>query len=175
MWNRAVLLALFSLTTISFGLGQNRDVDSQTLRDILTELRAIHNDIRINETTQLLVAELQLQQNVVNRATENTDNARSKLDGIHRDQKSIAIDLQHNQEMLDKSTSEDEKKGISEAIERTKSNGAALKAVEHDLNTELVDKQQRLETAQTKLDEIENELKTAISRLQPVRKDGNSR
>jgi transposase len=27
-----------------------------TLRDILAELRAIHNDIRVNETTQLLVA-----------------------------------------------------------------------------------------------------------------------
>jgi hypothetical protein len=112
-----------------------------------------------------------MQQNVVNRATENTDNARSKLDGIHRDQKLIAIELQHNEEILDKTTNQDEKKGILDNIERSKSNGTALKAVERDLDTELDNMKQLLETAQAKLDEIENELKSAISRLQPVRKE----
>jgi hypothetical protein len=124
-----------------------RDVDSQTLRDILAELRAIHNNIRINETTPLLVAELQMQQNVVNRATENTNNAQSKPVGIHRDHKLIAIELQDDEEMLDKSTNQDEKKGISETIERAESNGMALKAVAHDLNTELVEMQHRLSTS----------------------------
>ena len=153
MWNRAILLSLFSFTALGFCRAQVRDIDSQTLRDILRELRAIHNDIRVTETTQLLVAELQMQQNVVNHATENTDNARSKLDGVHRDQKLIALELQHNQEMLDKSTNQNERRSISESIERSKSNRTALRAVEHDLSTELVDMQQRLETAQSKLDD----------------------
>ncbi|HEY2467271.1 MAG TPA: hypothetical protein VGI45_05415 [Terracidiphilus sp.] len=117
------------------------------MRDILAELRAIHNNIRINETTPLLVAELQMQQNVVNRATENTNNAQSKPVGIHRDHKLIAIELQDDEEMLDKSTNQDEKKGISETIERAESNGMALKAVAHDLNTELVEMQHRLSTS----------------------------
>ena len=47
----------------------------------------------------------------------------------------------------------------------------ALKAVEHDLDLESSKMQLRLETAQTKLDEIENELRSAISRLQPMRKN----
>jgi hypothetical protein len=56
MRNRTIWLALFSLTALTFGRGQASDVDPETLRDILAELRAIHNDIRVNETTQLLVA-----------------------------------------------------------------------------------------------------------------------
>ena len=56
--------------------GPSQRCGLEHIADILVELRAIHNDIRVNETTQLLVAELQMRQNVVNRATENTDNAR---------------------------------------------------------------------------------------------------
>jgi len=117
--------------------------------------------MQVTETTKLLVAELEMQQKVVNRATENADNARAKLNDIHRDQRHVADELQQLEDLLDKA-----------AIERHKSNVAALKASERDLSTTLQDMEQRLKTALEKLADIEAELNAAISRLEPIRKGG---
>jgi len=38
--------------------GQNSQSDSQTLQAILNELKQIHEEIRVTETTQILLAEL---------------------------------------------------------------------------------------------------------------------
>ena len=84
------IVLAFALT----GYAQDRESDSQTLRQILVEIRAIHEDIRATESTQILLTELQMQQGVVNRATENADNARSRLLDIQRDQKMIASELE---------------------------------------------------------------------------------
>jgi hypothetical protein len=78
---------LFALT--STGFGQSRDADLQTTREILAEIRGIHEDMRIAQSTQILLMEFEMQQSVVNRATENVDSARAKLLDIQRDQKPV--------------------------------------------------------------------------------------
>src|SRR5579864_5536683 len=110
---RSVVAGLICLTVVNAAMGQSRDTDLQTLREILAELRAIHEDMRVTETTQLLVAELEMQQGVVNRATENVDNARSKLNDIHADQKHIETVLENEQEAIDKMANADEKNSLS--------------------------------------------------------------
>lgn len=89
MLMRLMMATLVGSTLIPAALAQTRDADMPTLRDILAEIRAIHEDMRITETTQLLVAELEMQQGVVNRATENADGARAKLSDLHLDQKHL--------------------------------------------------------------------------------------
>ncbi len=167
---RSVVAGLICLTVVNAAMGQSRDTDSQTLREILAELRAIHEDMRVTETTQLLVAELEMQQGVVNRATENVDNARSKLNDIHADQKHIETVLENEQEAIDKMANADEKNSLSMEIERQKSNLAELKNVERDRNTTLQQMEQRLQGAQDKLAGIEDELSAAISQLRPLSK-----
>jgi len=73
--------------------GQGPESDLQTLREILVELRAIHEDMRASEATELLVAELQIQQGAVNRATEGTYNAQAKINEINQDQEHADADL----------------------------------------------------------------------------------
>ena len=146
---------------------QNREPNSQTLQEILTEIKAIHEDMRVTESTQILLAELEMQQAVVNRATENVDAERSRLSDVQRNQKLVALDLGRTEERLDKSTNEDEKKSLTEEVERHKGNAAALKLEEQRRMTTLQEMEERLKTAQDSLETINRELSTMIARLRP--------
>jgi chromosome segregation ATPase len=172
---RTVLFPLFLLLAASSSFGQSGESDSQALREILAELRAIHEDMRVSETTQILIAELEMQQSAVSRATENADSVRAKLNDVRREQKLVTTELETAQENLDKATSADERNALSTEIERHKSNIAALKTVERDETVTLQEMEQRLQTAQDKLESIQDQLNTAISRLGPVSKDAGQK
>ena len=109
-----VSLVLFWLAFVPQCVAQNQDTEAQTLRLILAELRAIHEDMRVTETTQLLVAELQMQQAAAIRSTESVDDARAKLNQIHLDQKRTAEDLARAEDQLDKAQNTDERHAISQ-------------------------------------------------------------
>lgn len=164
-------VAFFLLTVVGVGAGQTQDSDSQTLRQILVELRAIHEDMRVTETTQLLVAEFETQQSVVNRATENADSARSRLNENRLGQKQVTADSNRAQEQLDKATNEEERNALAQEIDRDNSNLAMLKTVERDLTTTLQEMEQRLQNAQDRLDTIESDLNAAVSRFSSTSKD----
>ena len=169
MLMRMMVAALVGSTLIPATLAQTRDADAQTLRDILAEIRAIHEDMRVTETTQLLVAQLEMQQGVVNRATENADTARAKLSDLHLDQKHVATELETLQEHLDKASTPDERNALSTEIERQKSNQAELKNAERDRTATLQQMEQRLQAAQDKLSAIEDELTAVVARLGPMK------
>jgi chromosome segregation ATPase len=171
MFSRCILIVVSCLMAVGTGLGQNRDGDSQTLHEILAELRSMHEDMRVTETTQLLVAELEMQQGVVNRATETVDNARTRLNGIHVDQKRLAAETDHAEEQIDKAANADEKNALAQENERRKGDLETMKSIEREANTTLQEMEQRLQNAQDKLASIESELNATISRLGPVAKD----
>ena len=168
MFKRGGLIFLFCVAAVATSFGQSHDSDSQALREILTELRAIHDDMRITETTQLLVAEFEMQQAVVNRATESTDSARSKLNDIHIDQKRIAVEIDQAEEQMSKAANADERNAIVQENERRKANSYNLKNIEHGASTTLQEMEQRLQNAQDKLASIEAELNAVVSRLGPA-------
>lgn len=170
MIHRAVLAAILCLTGTAASQAQSQDTDSQTLKAILAELRAIRQDMQVTETTQLLVAELQMQQAVVSRATESADSAREKVSNVHNAQQQLSASLERMQTRLDETTNADEKTALSRQIEQLKGNVDLLKNSERDSNTNLQDMQQRLRDAQDKLAGIEAELNAAISRLAPASK-----
>lgn len=160
-----IALLWFALAATSFA--QSRESDSQTIREILTEIRAIHEDMRVTETTQILLTELEMQQSVVNRATENVDTARAKLLDIQRDEKLVASDLERAEDHLSQATDPDERKHLAEEVERHKANVAALKTEEGGRMTVLQQMEQRLQTAQDGLDNIENQLSAIVARFRP--------
>jgi hypothetical protein len=167
---RTVFIAsvLFALATTGFG--QDRESDSQTMREILTEIRGIHEDVRASESTQILLTELEMQQSVVNRATENVDNARSKLQDIQRGQQLESSEVEHDENHLSQTSDPDEKKHFREEIERHKANIAALKIEEGNRATTLERMEQRLQNEQDSLANIEKELNAIIARLRPSNK-----
>jgi len=156
---------LFALALTSFG--QDRESDSQTLRQILVEIRGIHEDVRVTESTQILLTELEMQQSVVNRATENADNARSKLLDLQRDQKLVASELEHAEDSLSQASKAEEQKHFADEVERLKGNIAALKIEESGRATTLQEMEQRLQTAQDSLQDIQKQLNEIIARVRP--------
>jgi chromosome segregation ATPase len=156
---------LFALAVTGFG--QDRESDSQTLRQILVEIRGIHDDVRVTESTQILLTELEMQQSVVNRDTENADNARSKLLDVQRDQKLTASELEHAEDNLSQASKPDEQKHFADEVERLKGNIAALKIEESGRVATLQEMEQRLQTAQDSLQDIEKELNEIITRVRP--------
>jgi chromosome segregation ATPase len=111
-----------------------------------------------------------MQQGVVNRATENTDNARSKLLDIQRDQKLTASNLEHAEDSLSQASKPDEHNHFAGEVERLKGNFAALKIEESGRATTLQQMEQRLQTAQDSLQEIQKELNEIIARVRPSSK-----
>lgn len=172
---RTIFSTLLLLTIVPTSFGQSRESDSQTLREILAEIRAMHEDMRVTESTQILVAELEMQQGAVIRATEKADSARAKLNDVHRDQKRAEAELEDAQERFDRAGNSDEQKALSSDIERRKSSMAALKMLERDSSTTLQEMEQRLRAAQDQLANIDDELNAAVSRLRPITKDAGQK
>ena len=151
---QAVLVALFWIALIAPSLGQAKESDSQTLQAILVEIRGIHEEIRTTETTQILLTELEMQQSVVNRATENVDSARSRLLDVQRDQKMVVGEVGRTEDRLSRASTPEEKDALTQEMERLKANVAALKVEEQGRATTLQEMQERLKTAQDNLDSI---------------------
>lgn len=139
MLNRTISIVFFCLAAVAAAGAQGRDADSQTLHEILSELRAIHEDMRVTETTQLLVAELEMQQGVVTRALEGADAARAKVRDIRLDQKRLAAEIEQGEEQKDKATNLDEKNAITQENDRRKANLDNLKSIEREANSALQD------------------------------------
>jgi peptidoglycan hydrolase CwlO-like protein len=163
MLNRILsVTSLFLLVTV-VSAAQTQSPEAETLRQILIELRAIHQDLRVSASTQFLLAELQLQQGIVTHAMQDTDNARTTLTGIHQDQQQIAAELDTLQNKLDTAANADERNAISQDIEVHKSHLAGLKSAERDWNSTLLDMQERLRNAQNTLADIESKLSSTIA------------
>jgi chromosome segregation ATPase len=167
---RMALAAVSCLMLTAASHGQSQDSDSQTLRAILAELRAMHEDIRVTETTQMLLAELQLQQGVLDRAIESADHAKEALDQARHAEQQRAADMERLRDELDKATEPQVREALSARIEELKSLADQTKNAERDANANLQAMQQRLQEAQDKLAAIDDELSAAISRLAPLPK-----
>jgi len=167
---RTVLIASFWFALGATGFAQNTASDSQTLRDILAEIRAMHEDMRVTQTTQILLTEFEMQQSVVNRATENVDSARTRLLDVQRDQKLVASELAHAEDEQSAASGIDERKHLADEVERHKANLDTLKTEAAGRATTLQQMEKRLQSAQESLENIENELNAIIARLHPVGK-----
>ena len=165
-WAFAALLAFASCIPC---LAQSNDSTNKTLLAILAEIRSIHEDIRATESTQILLTELEMQQSVVNRATEHFDEARSRLLEIQQDEKGLVAELNRVKERLNQATDPGEQKHLADEVERNKSNLAGLKGEEQSRSTALQEAQERLRTAEEALDSTQSELNDMVKRLSPGR------
>ena len=79
---KLLLCVALSLAIPGICAGQSASPSEQTLQAILSELRAIHADMRVEtartQSMELLLAELQVQAATVTRAVQRVDAARSK-------------------------------------------------------------------------------------------------
>ena len=166
---RPLLLAILPFAAAVPCTAQAAPSDSQTLQSILSEIRAIREEVKTTETTQILLTELQMQQSVVNRATQQVADIEAKLTEAKAAQKFTADELERAKEQLGQTTDPQESKGLSHRIDDLKSNAAGLDAAVRERSASLQTAQQKLEDVQNALDDVEAQLNAIVRRMSQPR------
>jgi chromosome segregation ATPase len=143
--------------------------DSQTLEAILSEIRAIHEDVKVTQSTQILLTELEVQQTVVNRAQQRLDEAQAVFRDLRAGRQHAAEDLARASDKLDQTTDLQQKKQLQEEIDDSKTRIADMQRDEQERSDAIPALQQRLRDAQDALDNIQNQLDAIVKRLSPTR------
>lgn len=148
------------------GLAQANPSDAPTLQNILQELKAIHEDLRVNESSEILLTEWQLQQAQVNVATERRNNLRGELTEIQNQEAQNKSAAARIEDALAAPTLEANRKSqLLDRQQETKAQLGSLKGNEETVSNNLVDAEAKLREEQNKLDEIQGQLDAIMQQL----------
>lgn len=126
MLSRAVLVIAIILVAVTDALAQTGQSNSQILHAILAEIRAIHEEVKTTATSQIFLTELELQQSVVNRATQHVQEEEANLNQLREQQKYQGDKLKHAKDQLDQATDPQQVKDLSDKLAELKINISAL-------------------------------------------------
>jgi hypothetical protein len=136
--------------------------DSQTLQAILSELRQIRSELHDqqvrNQTMQVLLFQMQTYQTAINRATQRTDDARSKLSDVREGERHFSADISRDEDSLRDAQDEADKKRLAADIDRSKRALASFKTMEQDRIAVLQQAEVQLQKAEDGFDSVQNEL-----------------
>jgi hypothetical protein len=163
----ATLVLLGSLTALP-SYGQANLTDSQTLQALLVEVRELHNDVRLSESSQILLAELQLQQSAVTRAMQRRDNLRAQVSQVQEQERVMVAQIAQFEGRESSTIDTAQKKQMAQMQEQFKAQVANLKAQEPERANELADGENALRKEQTTLDNIQGQLDDVMKKLQPA-------
>jgi len=159
------VLAVFSALPV---FAQTSPNDSQTLDAILAELRSMHNDVRLGQTTQILLTELELQENAVTRATQRRDDLRTKLTNVQSNEKNLSLQQAQFEDQASKAIDPVQLKRFSDTLNQIKAQLTAQAQQEKDWQNNLIDAESALRKEQDTLQGIQDQLSGVIRKLQPA-------
>ena len=164
----AATLMLLGSVIVLPGFGQANQTDSQTLQALLVEVREIHNDVRLSESTQILLAELQLQQSAVTRAMQRRDDMRTRVAQIQEQERMMAAQIAQFEGRDSSTIDTAQKKQLAQMQDQFKAQVANLKAQEPERANDLADAENSLRKEQSALDSIQGQLDDVMKKLRPA-------
>jgi peptidoglycan hydrolase CwlO-like protein len=144
--------------------------DSQTLQAILVEMRGIHNDVRLSETTQILLTELEVQHGAVDKAMEKRDNARTRVSQVQMNEKNFTTQITQLEENEKATIDPVQQKRYADQEQMLKTQMTNFKTQEQDAGNALADAENALRKEQETLSGIQAELDAVVKQLQPAGK-----
>jgi uncharacterized phage infection (PIP) family protein YhgE len=159
--------AFLAILTAAPCLAQASQTDSETLQSILAELRGMHNDVRLSATSQILLAELQLQQSTVDKATQHRDDLQNQVNQLQANQKNMAAQLANLDATSTDAADGPQAKQLQQVKDNFKTQSANLKTQEDQRTNDLLDAEAALRKAQDSLADIQSQLDTVVRKLQP--------
>jgi hypothetical protein len=163
----AGLVLLGMLSTVP-GRAQTSLTDSQTLQAILAEMRGLRNEARLGQTSQILLAEMLMQQNVVTRAQQKRDEMKNRATQAQDNERNIAAQVARFDENAAAAVDPQQKKQFAQMEEQMKMQMANLKAQEPDRTNDLQDAESALRKEQDTLAGIQEQLNDVVKKLQPA-------
>jgi hypothetical protein len=168
-------LAMIAVLGVGVGVAQTSPAaqagatDSQTLKDILMEMRTMHNDVRLSQSSQILLAEMLMQRVTVDKALGKRDDLRNRVSQIQSTERSIATQIAQDEDNLKALTMDQvQSKRITDQENMMKSQAANFKTQETDAANMLLDADTALRKEQEALDNIQSQLDAVIKQLQPA-------
>jgi chromosome segregation ATPase len=165
---RVGAFAVLAVLGVLPSVGQTSQADSQAIQAILSEVRDIHEEMKVAETAQILLTELGLQQSVVTRATQRVDEAQSNLQTAQSSEKELAAQMSRAQERLDQTTDPTKRSDILNDVTNFKDAVAVERIDEQNYSDRLQNAQQQLLDAQDELNSIQGQLNTIVKGLNPA-------
>lgn len=163
-------------------LSQNPPSDSQTLRDILTEIRRLRQDLQTtsvaSQRVQIALYRLQLQDAAVAKASRAADDAREKLNQTANERKRTAEIIEQWQNTLESGTvQENQRRQMQASMPGMKSRLEQLTKDEAQWQARVADADERREQEQSKFESLQTVLDELDRALQNVGRggDGSSR
>ena len=144
--------------------------DSATLTAILAEVRGIHNDVRLSETTQILLTEMEVQRGVVDKAQEKRDDAKNRVSQVQEQERAMATQAARFEDSANATIDPVQKKQMTQMVDQMKQQLTLLKAQEVDHANDLQDAETALRKEQDTLSGIQDELNDVVRKLQPAAK-----
>ena len=166
---RGPLLPIVALLGLSVSaLGQASSADTQTLQALLSEIRALRQELRVSlnraQNTQILLARLQIQEGVITRAADRLNQARQKLSDTQIHQKELALE-QKRLEESSPATDPQEQSDLLDRINHVKSDLEVTAHLAHEQQTAEIQAEQQFRDEQDKLDALENQLDELMTNM----------
>jgi hypothetical protein len=173
MMKKLATVVVMGVLGVGVGFGQAAPAtmtDSQMMQAMLVEMRGIHNDLRLGQTTEILLTEMMVQRGVVDKATEKRDAARNRLSQLQQNEKNFAMQIAQNDEAVKTMLDPVQQKRMADQQQMMKQNLANFKSQEQDAVTAQQDAESTLRREQDMLTGIQDQLSDVVKKLQPVEK-----
>lgn len=143
---------------------QTKSSDTQTLQQILGEVRQLRRELQVTaaaaQRAQILMFRLQAQENAVRRLQDRVDDSRSKLTQIEQEKSKLSQDLKQFEDSQTRAVNDDPV--VRKEVEQTLANLKARLEVdandEQEMQARLTDAEEQLRTEQAKLGRLQDEL-----------------
>ena len=163
---RAFSCMIALLATSACALGQTVSSDTQTLQALLSEVRALRQELRASlnrtQSMQLLLVRFQVQEGAVTKASDRLNESRQKVFDIHLHQKELEIEAKRLEDRLSNAETPQQQADLQEGIKRAKSELEVAANVAQQQQTTEIQAEQQLRDEQDKLGTIENQLDELI-------------
>lgn len=171
-------LLVFGIPAASFS--QAASSESQTLQSLLTEVRALRQELRVSlarvETSQILLSRLQMQEGSVERASVQLNEARSKLLDVQVQRKELTAEVKRLEDTIGADNDPQRQKDLQDRISHVKSDLEIAGHVEQERQTAQIHAEQLLRAEQDKLSALEAQLDELIRNMgSQVEQSGRSR
>ena len=144
------------------GLAQTSALNAQTQQQILEELRAIHHDMQASTSLQLLLAELQITQTSLDRATQRRDTLKAEVTELQAEKTTARAEVDRFESGMEKVSKPDPTswKGF-----RNLRTGLRNLRQEAAVSEQLQDAESRLRTVVAERENVDGQLSELMKRM----------
>jgi hypothetical protein len=172
------MAALLAISACAFC--QAASSDTQTLQALLSEVRALRQDLRASlnrtQSMQILLARFQVQEGVVAKAADRLNESRQKVFDTHVHQKELAVEAKRLEYALNSAETPQQQADLQERIKQAKSELDVAGNIAQQQQTTEIQAEQQLRDEHDKLGAIESQLDELIRVMgSPAETSGRNR